>query len=384
MENIHANKKPKLLFVIAEDIYFCSHRLPLALAAIKEGFDVAIATRIIDHADIIRDAGIKIHPWDISRGSINIWTELRALYSLLKIYRDVRPDIVHQVAIKPVLYGTLVAKLVGQKRVVNALGGLGSIFIDRDSKKLRRIRAIISVGLRWLLSSKGSILILQNPDDSALLINKIQIDPKNIRLIRGAGVNTHQFNVSIEPNGVPLVVLPARMLWDKGIGEYVKAAAILKAEGVVARFALVGGIDCNPSGISLDQLNAWVAAGTVEWFGMRSDMPDVFRQANIVCLPSYREGLPKALLEAAACGRAIVTTDVPGCREIVRNGENGVLVQARDPIALADALKKLILEPDLRLQMGSRGREMVLTEFSENAVVEETLDIYKEQFQTIN
>lgn len=384
MKNINANKKPKLLFVIAEDIYFCSHRLPLAIAAIKEGFEVEIATRNTGYSDAIRDAGIKIHPWNISRGSINVWTELKALFSLLKIYRNARPDIVHQVAIKPVLYGTLVAKLVGQKRIVNALGGLGSIFIDRESKKLRWVRTVISVGFRWLLSGKGNVLILQNPDDSALLIDRIQIDPENIRLIRGAGVNTQQFDLSVEPSGPPLVVLPARMLWDKGVGEYVEAAAILKAEGLAARFALVGGIDSNPSGISLDQLNAWVAAGTVEWFGMCNDMPGVFQQANIVCLPSYREGLPKALLEAAACGRAIVTTDVPGCREIVRDGENGILVQVRDPVALADALKKLILDPDLRLQMGHKGREMVLKEFSENVVVEETLDIYKEQFQSIN
>ncbi len=237
-------------------------------------------------------------------------------------------------------------------------------------------------GFKWLLSSTGNVLILQNPDDVDLMVNEAKVDPENIRLIRGAGVNVQRFNSSPELEQVPVVVLPARMLWDKGIGEFVEAAKLLKAAGIAARFALVGGIDeCNPTSISRDQLNTWTAAGFIEWSGMREDMPDVLRQANIVCLPSYREGLPKSLLEAAACGRAIVATDVPGCREIVRDGENGILVPARDPNALSVALKKLILNPELRRQMGINGRNMVLNEFSERGVVKSTVNIYKELLQ---
>lgn len=381
MREIKAQRKPKLLFVVTEDWYFCSHRMPLALGAIEAGFDVAIATRITNHGDAIRQAGIEIYPWNVSRGSTGIGSELKALYGLLKIYKKSRPDLVHQVALKPVLYGSFVAKLVGPKKIINALGGMGFVF-NNGAQNTRWLRTIILAGFKWLLSGKNNVLILQNPDDGDLMVKEAQVDAKNIRLIRGAGVNVQQFNLSAEPDQLPVVVLPARMLWDKGIGEFVDAAKLLKAEGIAARFVLVGGIDeCNPSGITRDQLNTWVAADFIEWFGMREDMPEVLRQANIVCLPSYREGLPKALLEAAACGRAIVATDVPGCREIVRNGENGILVPARDPIALADALKKLILDPELRRQMGCVGREMVLNEFSESAVVKSTLSIYEEMTQ---
>jgi len=378
MSQLRTIIKPKLLFVVTEDWYFCSHRLPLALGAIAAGFDVVLATHVVNHGDVIRKAGIQIYPWNISRGSTNILTELKALVGLLKIYREVQPDLVHQVALKPVLYGGLISKFVGPKNIVNALGGMGSV-LDNDAKEKRLLKRGILAISRWLLSGHNKLLILQNPDDSDLMTNTVRLDEKNIRLIRGAGVNTRQFYVSTEPDGLPLVILPARMLWDKGVAEYVEAARILKDEGIQARFALVGGMDeCNPTGISRDRLNSWTDAGLVEWFGMRDDMPEVFQQANVVCLPSYREGLPKALLEAAASGRAIVATDVPGCREIVRDGENGILIPARNAIALAGALKKLILDPGLRQQMGSKGRQMVMNEFSEEIVVRDTLAIYQE------
>jgi glycosyltransferase involved in cell wall biosynthesis len=374
-------KKPKLLFVVTEDWYFCSHRLPLAVSAINAGFDVAIATRITNHRDVIQQAGVEVYPWNVSRGSTNVFTELKALFGLLKIYWKVRPDLVHQVALKPVLYGSFIAKLIGPKKVINALGGMGFVFND-GRQNTRRLRSVILTGFKWLLSGKDRVLILQNPEDCALMVKEAGIDADSIRLIRGAGVNIQQFDVSAEPNGTPIIILPARMLWDKGIGEYVEAAKILKAEGVAARLILVGGIDeCNPAAISPDQLHAWADAGYVEWFGQRDDMPEVFRQANVVCLPSYREGLPKALLEAAACGRAIVASDVPGCREIVKSGENGILVPARDPVALAIALKQLISSPDLRRQMGLNGRNMVIEAFSEEAVAKGTLYIYKKLSQ---
>lgn len=374
-------QRPKLLFVVTEDWYFCSHRLPLAVAAVKAGFDVTIATRVTHHGDVIQKAGIEIYPWNVSRGSVNILAELKAVFQLLKIYRKVKPDLVHQVALKPVLYGTFISKLIGSQKIVNALGGMGFVF-NNGKKNTRGLRAIILAGFKWLLSGKGHVLILQNPEDCALMINEAGIDVNNIRLIRGAGVDIQRFDASMEPDGVPLIILPARMLWDKGVGDYVEAAKILKAEGIAARFGLVGGIDeCNPAAISLEQLRIWTDAGYVEWFGQRDDMPEIFRQANIVCLPSYREGLPKALLEGAACSRAIVATDVPGCREIVEDGKNGILVPARDPVALAEALKKLILSPTVRYQMGINGRTMVINGFSEEAVVNETLCIYKDLSQ---
>ena len=377
MNDVATQKKQRLLFVVTEDWYFCSHRLPLATAAINAGFDVAIATRITDHAEIIQKAGLKIYPWNVSRGSTNIFTELKALFRLLRIFWEVKPDLVHQVALKPVLYGSFIAKLVGPRKIVNALGGMGFVFSNGE-KKTRVLRTMILLAFKWLVSSKDGVLILQNPEDCTLMINEAGIDRERIRLIRGAGVNTQEFDVGEEPIGVSLVILPARMLWDKGVGEFVEAATILKAEGVTARFGLVGDIDeCNPAAISRGQLQEWTDAGDVEWFGRRNDMPEIFRQANIVCLPSYREGLPKVLLEAAACGRAIVATDVPGCREIVEDGKNGLLVPARDSSALAEAVKKLILNPGMRREMGKYGRAMVVNAFSEERVVNETLDVYK-------
>jgi glycosyltransferase involved in cell wall biosynthesis len=374
----HAAARTKLLFVVTEDWYFVSHRLPLAVAAIAAGMEVSIATNVSSHAEVIRQAGIKLYPWKLNRGSTGLLAEFKALCGLLKIYWQVRPDIVHQVAIKPVLYGSLLAKLLRIPRVVNALGGMGAIFSDTSGKR-GRLRAVVLAGFRSLLNRRGSLLILQNPDDCELMVNGAAIARENIRLIRGAGVDVRVFDVVPEPEGTPLVVLPARMLTDKGIVEFVEAARLLKAQGVQARFALVGGTDeCNPASVPPARLKDWVDSGTVEWHGRRDDMPAVYRSATLVCLPSYREGLPKALLEAAACGRAIVATDVPGCREIVRHGENGLLVEVRDVAALAKAMATLLSDTATRHAMGAAGRQMVLQEFSEEKVVADTLEIYQE------
>jgi glycosyltransferase involved in cell wall biosynthesis len=368
----------KLLFVVTEDWYFVSHRLPLAVAAVAAGMDVSLATNVSSHAAAIRQAGITLYPWKLNRGSTGLIAEFKALCGLLRIYWRVRPDIVHQVAIKPVLYGSLLAKLLRIPRVVNALGGMGAIFSDTSGKR-GRLRAVVLAGFRSLLNRRGSLLILQNPDDCELMVNGAAIARANIRLIRGAGVDVRVFDVVPEPQGVPMVVLPARMLTDKGVVEFVEAAKLLKAQGVQARFVLVGGTDeCNPASVPPATLKAWVDSGAVEWHGRRDDMPLVYRSASLVCLPSYREGLPKALLEAAACGRAIVATDVPGCREIVRHGENGLLVKVRDVNALAQAMATLLDDTAMRHTMGAAGRKMVLQEFSEEKVVADTLAIYQE------
>lgn len=378
MPDQESPRKPRLLFVVTEDWYFCSHRLPLARAALAAGFEVSLAARINEHGALIREAGINLVPWNIERGSTGLLSELRAFHSLWKIFRSVRPDLVHQVALKPVLYGSLIARLVRPPAVVNALGGMGSVFTAGSGRKAL-LRKVVLQAFSWLLSGPRQLLILQNQDDADLVTSQAGVDPTTIRLIRGAGVDVRQFEATPQEPGLPLVVLPARMLWDKGVGEYVEAARQLRAQPPVARFALVGGMDeCNPSGISAAQLEQWNAEGAVEWLGMRQDMPAVLREAHIVCLPSYREGLPKALLEAAASARPIVTTDVPGCREVVRHGENGLLVPARDAVALAAALSQLLSCAEMRARMGGVGRSMAVAEFSERRVVEETLKIYSE------
>lgn len=370
--------RPKILYFITEDWYFCSHRLPLALAARDAGYDVAVVTNVNEHADVIRRAGIRLIPFDLSRKGMNPASELAVLARLVALYRKEKPDIVHQVAMKPVLYGSLAARLSGVSRVVNALAGLGYIFTS-DQPKARFLRPVIGSAFRGLLNSRRSRLILQNQDDRAKFIRKRFISEKRIRLIRGSGVDTAVFVPTPEPPGVPVVILPSRMLWDKGVREFVDAAGQLKKRGISARFVLVGDADPhNPSAIPTEQLTAWHAEGAVEWWGRREDMPAVFEQSHIVCLPSYREGLPKVLLEAASCGRPIVTTDTPGCRDVVRQGENGLLVPVRGTAELADALQLLIEQPALRKKMGCKGREIVVSEFALEKVVAKTMNIYRE------
>jgi glycosyltransferase involved in cell wall biosynthesis len=375
MEELKEHKKPKLLFVVTEDWYFVSHRLLLAVAAREAGYDVAVATRARQHAETIRRAGIRVIPFELSR---RVGNPLLELLRLLSLYRRERPDIVHHVALKPVFLGGLAVCLAGFPAQVNAVAGLGWLFISR-SRTARLLSPLIRWILARLLNSPRCRVIVQNPDDAELL-TKSGVKKPHLRMIRGAGVDTFQFSPSPEPIEPVCVVLASRILWDKGVGEFVEAARRLKKEeGVKARFILVGDPDPdNPASVPDAILSAWQKEKVVECWGHREDMVTVFHATHVVCLPSYREGLPKVLLEAAACGRPIVTTDVPGCREVVREGENGLLVPARDAKALSDALLRLIKNPALRAEMGHRSREIVLKEFSSEKVIAQTLDLYEE------
>lgn len=373
---------PKLLFFVTEDWYFYSHRIPVAEAAIKSGYEVVLLTNVTAHAALIEASGVRIIPLSLTRRSLNPLHELKTLRDVIAAYRRERPEIVHHVAMKPVLYGSIAARLTGISRVVNAMAGMGYLYIS-TTLKAGLIRNSVKCMLRFLLKAGNSRLILQNPDDSEMFVNNHLVDFKRIRLIKGSGVDVAVFRPSPEPVLPVTVILPSRMLWDKGVGEFVEAAALLKKRGIAARFVLVGKTDPdNPSSIPEAVIRKWVFDGIVEWWGHRDDMHSVLPQAHMICLPSYREGLPKSLLEAAACGRPLVATDVPGCREIVRNNENGLLVPGRDAAALADALQNLIENPDRRLEMGRRGREIAVREFSVEKVVAETLALYKELLST--
>ncbi len=365
----------KLLFVVTEDWYFVSHRLPLAVAAQRAGFDVAVATRVGECGETIRAAGIRLIPFALSRHRGNPMREVAALVCL---YRRERPDIVHHVALKPIVYGALAAWLAHVPAQVNAVAGLGRLFTSTKGI-MRLVRPAVRWTLAWLLNARGSLTIVQNPDDRALLI-RTHLPETRLRLIRGAGMDTTSFHPVPEPSGSVCIVLAARMLWDKGVGEFIEAARLLLQAGVNARFVLVGDPDPgNPGSVPVEALRSWHGHNGVEWWGRCDNMPAVFHAAHIACLPSfYREGLPKVLLEAAACGLPIVTTDAPGCREIVRDGDNGFLVPVRDAQALALALRGLIQNPDLRAKMGRRGREIVLAEFSQEQVIAETLAVYRE------
>jgi glycosyltransferase involved in cell wall biosynthesis len=371
------NRKPRLLYLVAEDWYFCSHRLPLAVAAREQGFEVIVATRVQQHGEQIRAAGLGLMPLRLERHSHNPLRELGALVEIIGIYRRLRPDLAHHVAIKPVLYGSIAAWLTRTPAVVNAIAGLGYVASSTDLRA-RLLRPAIQMAYRLLLNRSGSRLIVQNPDDVEALTQSHIMDRDRVTLIRGSGVDTRYFSPTPEPEGPRLTVLPARLVRDKGVAEFVEAARLLRAQGVDARFALVGEPDPgHPAEIAQSEIERWQAEGVVEYWGWRDDMREVYRQAHIVCLPSYREGLPKALIEAAACGRPTVTCDVPGCREVVRDGDNGLLVAPRTVEPLAQALRRLIGDAGLRARMGARSRDRALAEFSIERVVADTLAVYQ-------
>ena len=369
----------RILYFVTEDWYFCSHRLSLAVAAKSAGHSVTVVTRVQSHGDVIRASGLDLVPMELSRRGRNVFAEIGLLVRLVKTYRIHRPDIVHHVAIKPVVYGSVAAWIAGAPRTVNAIAGLGYVFSSKDVRA-RVLRPLLKSAFRVLFGRGRGRVIVQNPDDRAMLVDLKLVNQQRIVLIRGSGVDVKEFCVTPEPAGIPLVVLPARLLWDKGVAEFVAAAKMLRNSGVRARFALVGEPDQeNPGTVPLDQLRSWDSDGFVEWWGRRDDMALVYAESAIVCLPtSYGEGLPKSLLEAAACGRPIVATDAPGCREIVRHEDNGLLVPVRDVKALAAALARLIDEAALRARMGLRGRELVEAEFTVERVIQQTLAVYEE------
>jgi glycosyltransferase involved in cell wall biosynthesis len=367
----------KILYFITEDWFFCSHFIERAVAARVAGYEVAVLTRVGESANVIEEAGIRVLPLEIQRRSFNPLREISVIYSVWKVYRREKPDLVHHVALKPILYGTLAARISGVKAIVNAPVGMGFIF---SSKTLlaNLLRPIVKIALRSMLNPPGSKVVFENSDDINWAISTDLVQRESAILIRGAGVNLVQFSPTEKPDGIPLILLSARMLWDKGIKEFVEAASIINQRGIPARFVLVGGVDPgNPTSIPEGQLQIWDKEGLVEWWGHKKDMASVLGQADIACLPSYREGLPKSLLEAAACGLPIVTTNVPGCREVVEGGVQGLLVPARDSCALADALINLIVDPALRLRMGAAARVRAEKEFGREAVIDQTLELYR-------
>lgn len=372
--------RPLLLYVVTEDWYFWSHRLELARAARDAGFDVAVATRVGAHGPRIEGEGFALHPLRLRRSSLNPLLELAAVAELRTLYLLVRPSLVHHVALKPVLYGSVAARLARVPAVVNALTGMGFVFTSRRVKA-RLLRPAVVAAFRVAL--RRSQVILQNDADRDVLVGAGAATADQVSIIRGSGVDTSRFVPTPEPDGPLVVVLPARMLWDKGVGEFVAAARLLRTEGLAARFLLVGERDAeNPSAVPEAQLQTWHAEGVVEWLGRRDDMTRILEQAHVVCLPSYREGLPKALLEAAASARAIVTTDVPGCRDVVRDGDNGLLVPRGDTAELAAALRRLLQEPETRRRMGAAGRQRAEAEFAISRITEESLAVYRRAMAT--
>jgi len=366
----------KILFLVSEEWYFLSHRLCLARACRRRGWQVVVATRVADGRGVIEAEGLRVAPMSIRRSGRNPFRELRTLCRIIAIYRRERPDLVHHVAAKPVIYGSIAARLAGRPVVINALAGMGYLFTS-GTLSARLLRGPVRLLLRRCLRAERSWLILQNRDDAHDFVAGGLVAPERLTLIHGSGVDTDRFRPTPEPEGGIVVALVARMLDDKGVREAVAAVRMLQARGADITLRLVGDPDSgNPTSIAPETLRRWQDEGVAEWLGHRTDIAEIWAGAHIALLPSYREGLPKALIEAAACGRPMIAADVPGCREIVRPGETGLLVPARDADALAGAIARLAADAGLRRRMGDAARADVERLYSEERIVAETLALY--------
>lgn len=322
--------------------------------------------------------GFGFHPISLNRKAHSPLVELRTFLSILRLYRVVKPDIVHLVTIKPVLYGSIAARLMKVNNVVAAVSGLGTVFLaDSFLKYIRRLFVVYLYKIGF--AHRRCLVIFQNEDDKRLLENSGALQNCRSRLIRGSGVDLNMYSYIPEPSGVPVVTMVARLLRDKGVREFVDAARILKERGVSVTFVLAGAPDDgNPTSVDSSELEKWRQDGLVDLLGHCTDIQGLYSKSNIACLPSYREGLPKSLVEAAACGRAVVTTDVPGCRDAIVPDVTGVLVPPRDANALADAIHLLVESPEVRMAMGKAGRALAEEEFGIDRIVDQHMAIYKE------
>jgi glycosyltransferase involved in cell wall biosynthesis len=364
-----------LVFLLTEDWFFASHFWVRALAAKQAGWRVILVARESEATARIRASGIEVIPVDFIRRRLNPFAELAFVLKLARLYREIKPDIVHHIALKPIVLGGIAARLAGVKAVVNAPVGLGFVF-SSDKFLARVLRPIVSLGLRLTLTPHRAVAVFENPDDLEALVQGGMARAEAVTLIRGAGVDIEKFHPTPEPPGPVRIVLIARMIREKGVPEFVEAARLLHGK---AEFILAGAPDeGNMNALTANELRAWENEGLVRWLGPVRDIAGLLASAHIACQPSsYREGLPKSALEAMAAGKPLVATDIPGCREAVVHGQTGLLVPPRDVPALAAALERLIDDPTLRASMGAAGRARVEQNFSDAIICEKTLAVYE-------
>ncbi len=363
----------RILLFANTDWYLYNFRLSLAKELRDQGHEVILVSAPGPFQKPLEESGFSWIPFQLSRQGLNPFYELWTLVRLTRLYRKLHPDIVHHFTIKPVLYGSIAAHLLRIPGIINSITGLGHLFIDSEPIT-RLVRQLAS----WLyrMNLRGTEVIFENPEDRRIFIEWKFIKPEQSHLILGTGVDVERFRPTVKENNPLIVLFSSRMLVTKGVLEYVEAVRILKEKGLNARFALAGKADPgNPASIPEEQIDEWKQSHLVEWWGWQDDMPSALAKADIFCLPSYREGVPNALLEATACGLPIVTTDTPGCRDVVADGVNGLLVPVKNAQAIADALETLLLDPQLRKKMGAAGREIAVS-FSDIKVNRETLAVY--------
>jgi glycosyltransferase involved in cell wall biosynthesis len=363
-------KSLKIIYLVSEDWYFVSHRLKLAQELVKQGHEVILVSNIGSCRDIIESSGIRIVNLQLNRRSLNPFIFIYELLLLASIYLSEKPDVVHHVALRSVMLGGITARICRIRRVVNAVTGMGFLFTGKQRNPLAR--RLLERAIPFAMSR--SIVIVQNSDDAHLL-RELGVPEAGLKIIPGAGVDTERFAPGPRENALPIVMAAARLLRDKGIGEFVEAARSLQGQGM--RFVLVGMIDKdNPSSIPEDEVTGWVEKGYVEWWGHSSDMPETLKKADIFCLPSYREGIPKGLIEAMSTGIACITTDAPGCRETLIHGESGLIVPVKDSASLAEAILKLVQDPELRKRLGEQARARSISVFDDRKIIQATIETY--------
>ena len=367
----------KLHFVVNEDWAFVSHFFERAVAAQAAGYSVGISAHCGEKQTVLESTGFMLYPHNISRSGTNPFIEIRNLLAMVKVFRKSQPDIIHLIALKPIVIGAIAARIYGKAQVVCAPIGMGYLFSSSD-RKARFLQPIIRLVLRRILNLRNTQVIIENDEDCSSLISGRFVEAANIQVIKGAGVDLSSYKATPENLDSQIVTMFARVLRDKGVLDYVEAANIVHTQFPKAVFQLVGDCDPgNPTSFSENEVRSWETAGSIKWLGYRTDVPELLAASNIVCLPSYREGLPKTLIEACAAQRAIVATDVTGCREVVAHESNGLLVPVRNPQKLAHAIAQLLRDPVQRTTFAKNGRVRAETEFSSPIVIEQTLAVYK-------
>ena len=368
----------KVIFFANTDWYLFNFRLGLARYLRDKGAEVVMLSPPGEYGARIEAAGFHWIPLPMDRRSLHIVSELKLLKRILQIYKAERPDVVHNFTIKCVVYGSLAAQLAGIKARINAVTGLGHVFIS-ESTKARLLRPLVKLLLRLALRGSQSRLVLQNPDDVQLFAQLGLIEGERVHLIKSSGVDTSRFTPIPRERGQRFrILLASRLLWEKGIREYVGAARQMRGRAEELEFLLAGSSDPgNPSAVPEEDIAQWDREGLVKVLGQVEDMNALMHTVDLVVLPSYREGVPRGLIEAAAMGLPIVTTDAPGCREIVDDGVNGFLVPVKDEQALARKIGYLLENPEVCQRFGTAGRQKVLEEFDEQIVFQKTWAVYQ-------
>lgn len=374
-------KNKKILFLVNDLSFFISHRLSIAETAFhKEGYDVIIGYGETGSADplLLQKKGFKVNSVFMQRGGLNLFSEFKTLFSIWKLFKKEKPEIVHLITIKPYLYGGIISQFLKVPSVVSAVSGLGTLFTSKNFKSVI-LHLLLYPIYKLAFNHYNQKVIVQNLDDLKILVDLGYLKLSKSKLIKGSGVNLDNFTKLKEKGAAPIICFAGRLIKEKGVYEFISAAQLLRQKNINARFLLAGSLDNkNPSSLSQKDLDRIKNEGYVEVLGYQKDIPALYEKSHIVCLPSYREGFPKALVEAAAAGRAVVTTDVPGCRDAIIPNKTGLMVPVKDTEKLASALQWLIEHSEERVAMGKAGRELAIKEFSIEKIVREHLEIYKE------